>query len=532
MKRVSIQSLLSLVSHLERFRVPDVFALVSAYRQFCQLQIANRNIAIGLKKELNTILHASLQRVRVADCEPGSGSRYNRTAAETPREVKSSHWYTLEVLAGFPDKYREIVTEKSELVNQDLILLSSIGERLAKLRSRCLEVWKPVNAIQAELLSVLSASIPHWRWSTYRAEKHHTDNVHGHAIELLAKYSPVLPSRKLRYKRGKLEGRVSVVRGTGTLNRVRHADYAPEKTPAVRWQDMFADCRKRDGMLWRLANQLFRHSAIAQGVALCGKSISRAAHYLVSNAADYDRLPPYACTTRSEYCKAVVAEYVSKSRHLKLAPNQPVCSPGVVHQIVLTDWEPVSFVGIVPEPDKASGMGLVSRRVLCHDFRTGFTLYREYALDSTGQDRETLDILRRVETYHEVCKPLVMPNYARIVETLGFRFRDRKSSMEYRSYDGLTERERSRKKTASVLVRLRRIPEVSLQDSYSAGNCKPGTSQFCRSIGVDTEKVSGRELAKRWQAAGYPMQQIGLFLATIAMAEERSGDNKEEVVSC
>jgi hypothetical protein len=89
----------------------------------------------------------------------------------------------------------------------------------------------------------------------------------------------------------------------------------------------------------------------------------------------------------------------------------------------------------------------------------------------------------------------------------------------YGSSSGLTAEQRAeqqrlqRARVADYARRLIRIPLVSLEDSYSVGNCKPGTEAFCRELGVTVETMSGRELFRAWKSKAYPLNS--LFLRVI-----------------
>jgi hypothetical protein len=60
-------------------------------------------------------------------------------------------------------------------------------------------------------------------------------------------------------------------------------------------------------------------------------------------------------------------------------------------------------------------------------------------------------------------------------------------------------RRNNRKITAGILRDLRRLEEITLSDSYGAGNCKPGTTAFCEALGISGLVMRGRELASRWR---------------------------------
>lgn len=65
------------------------------------------------------------------------------------------------------------------------------------------------------------------------------------------------------------------------------------------------------------------------------------------------------------------------------------------------------------------------------------------------------------------------------------------------------------KQRAATLRACRSREQVRIKDSYAVGNCQPGTAAFCETLGITTDVIDGRELAKRWRAAKYP--ELNLF---------------------
>jgi hypothetical protein len=61
-----------------------------------------------------------------------------------------------------------------------------------------------------------------------------------------------------------------------------------------------------------------------------------------------------------------------------------------------------------------------------------------------------------------------------------------------------------RQKIAKSAAALWRIDTVKLQDSYQAGNCLIGTSQFCQQWGIShRQEISGKELCRLWRARNW-----------------------------
>lgn len=61
-----------------------------------------------------------------------------------------------------------------------------------------------------------------------------------------------------------------------------------------------------------------------------------------------------------------------------------------------------------------------------------------------------------------------------------------------------------RQNIARSAARLWRIDTVKLKDSYNAGNCTIGTSQFCQQWGIaHRQEISGKELCRLWKARNW-----------------------------
>ena len=65
----------------------------------------------------------------------------------------------------------------------------------------------------------------------------------------------------------------------------------------------------------------------------------------------------------------------------------------------------------------------------------------------------------------------------------------------------------SRKRLADLVRQLRRIDTLTLGDSYSAGNCEPGTKAFVSAVGLrGFPSVTGKLLASKWYSSAYREQ--------------------------
>jgi hypothetical protein len=86
-----------------------------------------------------------------------------------------------------------------------------------------------------------------------------------------------------------------------------------------------------------------------------------------------------------------------------------------------------------------------------------------------------------------------------------------------------------RQKLAGLAKRLRSLEELSLADSYSAGNCQMGTAQFVASLGLSLElgSIRGRDLAKHWRKAKFP--QVERLSYVVSYLESIPATQLEEV---
>ena len=115
-----------------------------------------------------------------------------------------------------------------------------------------------------------------------------------------------------------------------------------------------------------------------------------------------------------------------------------------------------------------------------------------------------------VQTYHSDSVELDNSGnrvYAEAIAELTSRLDDAERRQEYRLRERRSASERramQRVRTAQTARKLMALSRVSLGDSYRAGNCRPGTADFCRQLAIPESELTGRELARRWRSAGYP----------------------------
>jgi hypothetical protein len=108
--------------------------------------------------------------------------------------------------------------------------------------------------------------------------------------------------------------------------------------------------------------------------------------------------------------------------------------------------------------------------------------------------------------------PPVAEVSAKLDEASHYYFERRRSEAERK----LSQRQR----LARLAWQARKIAGFSLADSYASGNCRPGTSEWVRALGLrvdESQRVSGRELVNRWRDASYPQpDRFGSVVAHLA----------------
>ena len=158
--------------------------------------------------------------------------------------------------------------------------------------------------------------------------------------------------------------------------------------------------------------------------------------------------------------------------------------------------------------------------------------YRVYYLGRTGS--ETVDnAIQSIEWYHQSA---IGQNSETDQTTL------RRQAVDYlRTRLGYAPRQKEttaqrRKELASYARKLVWLETISMLDSKAAGNCLPGTLQFCQTLGIDVPKdwndtrVDTRKLLRAWKSNGYGVNR--LLLPAIDSAVNRVKSELLNVVAC
>ena len=191
---------------------------------------------------------------------------------------------------------------------------------------------------------------------------------------------------------------------------------------------------------------------------------------------------------------------------------------------------PASVDFFLREGEKVS-FPVVAWKVFCSNSRYGSAISEQIEIGLGKSEHPEADsLLPFVNTFHQEFESLLSASEEqkqKAAERLKSIFlgrlstaKDEKRRAAERAASEAERRQKQRAEKVSWLRRLRRLEEVSLEDSYSSGNCKIGTASFCSQLKISSESISGSGLAQAWKAAKYPWNR--LFFKVIEAAEKKS----------
>ncbi|NBP59909.1 MAG: hypothetical protein EBU53_02165 [Proteobacteria bacterium] len=151
-------------------------------------------------------------------------------------------------------------------------------------------------------------------------------------------------------------------------------------------------------------------------------------------------------------------------------------------------------------------------------------LQTQISFGRTGES-ETDSLLSCCSTYHteRAVENLEFDTDSPLFDILQSNLNSATREWERKKQNEIDKREAIRKQraeTASLALKLRRVETVSLEDSFQAGNCKVGTAEFCSKWGIETQIISGSELARKWWKSGW--EQNYMFLRVVRSVVGRS----------
>lgn len=246
------------------------------------------------------------------------------------------------------------------------------------------------------------------------------------------------------------------------------------------------------------------------------------------------------------YASDAAARRVKAARRLSemLSPCRSGVS-GIPFQMLSSEEHrelniPASVEFKIGESEQEVSFPVFAWKVYCSGSRYGSDISEqiEFALGKS-EHPEADALLPFVDTFHHDAESLFSASAEqkqKAAERLKSIFLSRLSSAiderrraAERAASEAEKRERLRAEKAQWLRRLRRLEEVSLQDSYSSGNCKIGTASFCSQLKITDESISGSGLAQAWKNAQYPWNR--LFFKVIEEAEKKSLSAEPEAVA-
>jgi hypothetical protein len=148
---------------------------------------------------------------------------------------------------------------------------------------------------------------------------------------------------------------------------------------------------------------------------------------------------------------------------------------------------------------------------------------RCYFLGKTGSPTID-DSIRTIDWVHQTISPEMQlsrtESDARCIESLRYRlgyYRTEKTAKQRRN------------EIALYCRKLVWLESISMLDSKNAGNCLPGTLQFCRELGIEVSdqwndvSIDSRLMIRKWKASGYNSNR--LLLPAIDTAVKRVGSS-------
>lgn len=457
-------------------------------------------------------------------CESGSGSFRNTTRAERAKDKESFR----EPLAAInPDQLRklsELMRQSAELKELQTIF-RQLADSLPKVRGDFIAAWSkrdktkrktPLihsaeSAYHADLVSMIISSQPCREWGSKLADKHHFDGIHGHVLFRILHSGfriPREPREKNRSIQGTTENcRISDKRGRecwGSTAR-NGSDYTPQTTLKERLRVSQTRYNSRLYGFWRKITE----SRGDFPVYLAERNVEgilNALRFCRQHGIELETVPALKRLRNSAFASAEPGfrEYVL-TRPETVESNLSLEWNTNENENVLA-WHNVRFTLLRVFVATESGnpcweYGFARNPDLPQEWQRILARVQPVHVSESGvREREPEESLRIiVRELRDRLRLAINPPYA-----AGRVFSNGQGS-------GSSANLQSMRRTIAAYVRkIRRIPVLSLQDSYNTGNCVPGTSQFCRDLHIETDSISGSDLARKWKLAKYPLNSLFL----------------------
>lgn len=522
----------------ERLQVEQrLVALVAAIREFASVAdsaLTERNTTV---RELNraVAVHREEESSRYCDTY---GSGWNRgTCYPTNNDEQRLRVEPLPV--ELFDQLRN-VNEDIQQHNSRIGLFGRVADRLHKLRTELISLDKlQRNSATYEFRSLLLALRPREKYRGCVPTLNNVFGFNGSAMDELRNArtlrswkTPHIGQRSLSI-RGKTNGVASIARGERLLKTYSHQRWGSSRN-GQRFDELQANMLdSRYDRLRYAATQQLRNgnprSILARAVAELD-SLTVANNWEAALQKTYGKPNPVAVVRELR----TVREYAATATDIEPLERWRACDrlrqrstdnvPGVAVQFVVSTPQPFGIVTVELPERIATAIGCEPGTfqlpvIRWKTLQVGGSEYWEYAT-ATVQPGTVPGFVRYalqyVSTLHESCNPEQRVEGSCATDKLKERI-EREFSHRLYLYRNQRNKEKLalslRKRNAQTLRQLRRIPAVTLQDSYDVGNCVPGTAEFCRSLGITTSSVTGRELAKFWKRSGYV--QNSLFFAVV-----------------
>ena len=356
-----------------------------------------------------------------------------------------------------------------------------------------------INEQQADLLSVLVALEPGDRWQNRRASMANVNAFSGDAMQCLAVGIDAIQ----RAERGTLNvktrkrGRVSNAAGERQITSHRWRSYNVLNKRADGSGQTFDHLQYGQTSSFRLSRwQKIQHACETH----CQQSRDLAEKYqelkrlLVGQYGSIDLKMVFA------YARMRQNQTYHELRSFKILAASSSSSRHGASGFITSRPIPDGEVEFTTQSGEFLILPILSWQVVDTDCGRS----TEYAL-ANHEAPVMEDILPNVTTYHVVNH--TEDTAVSVATTFASRLAESERRASYYRDSRLrqeSQRVAQRRRTATYARRLTQIPEVTLQDSYDVGNCKPGTKQFKDRLNVTSNRISGVELVRKWRSAGWP----------------------------
>jgi hypothetical protein len=398
-----------------------------------------------------------------------------------------------------------------------------VDEFATELRKTVIELlasdYKPLDQFQVQIWSCLKALEPHEKWKGCKNENENVGSGYYRSINgsAIANIDDVLfyrfrfQVRKGVYTGKRIKGidRVSVALGQQLIGGVARSTYP--KTERV--YDSLAERSLRS-----------RFDVAAHKVAR--KYVEQFGQYHVGCG---ER--PYELRADGRYTFKVMLE-TQKALQLSTSVASPALSR-LVDSLTMTNSRlsqiPIGRPRIVGSVTvNRTTVNVLKTRV----YLSGSSQFTNAYFLGLAESEVTSEIVRRVEWYHnnsddDTSVPQLMQE--RCTRAVGEYENHLRWSNNQTKLKAL-----QRSEIAAYAIRLKRVGEISMLDSKAAGNCLPGTIQFCEEFGVECpnnwtdHRMLAHDMLRVWRDNGWKMES--LFLRAIACAEKRVQTERTELI--